>query len=227
MCLSKQANGVGSERKGIAPAVLATLAFVGIAGPVLFWALLLLAQSLYPGYDTWTTSISRLIFGPFGWLQTLNFYLLAVFTAAFGMAVYLSVAKSSIARIGSVLLILMGVAQLLTAVFRVDVNSSTPRSLAYTIHDSVFLVSAASFPIGALLLLPNLWTEKRWHPFAWVTITAAVTVLLLDLAWLFSRPFDPQLINAWFGGYERILFSIIFVWMMVISTRLLYLSRQR
>jgi len=47
--------------------LLTTLAIVSITGPVLFWLILLLAQSLYPGYDPAAASISRLIFGHFGY----------------------------------------------------------------------------------------------------------------------------------------------------------------
>jgi hypothetical protein len=120
----------------------------------------------------------------------------------------------------------MGVAQLFTAALRVDVNSLAPKTLAYIIHDDVFIISAGSFPIGASLLVPSLWSEKRWHPFAWVTIAAVAMVFMLDLVWLVSRPFAPHLIDPWFGVYERTLLSIPLAWMMVISARILYLRRQ-
>jgi len=216
---------MGRVRKVGDQSVLTALAVVGIAGPILFWALLLLAQSLHPGYDPWKVSVSRLIFNPFGWLQTTNFCLLTLVTAAFGVASYLCVAKSLAGRLGSLLILLIGLAQLLTIVFRVDVNPYGVKSLAYSIHNWVFIVSAGSFPIGALLLVPSLWADKRWRPFARITITAAVTDLSLELLWLVSRPFQPHLIDPWFGVYERILLSIPLAWMMVISVRLLLLIR--
>ena len=206
--------------------MLTALAVVGIAGPVLFWALLLLAQSLHPGYDPWEDSVSRLIFGPFGWLQTTNFCFLTLFAAAFGAAVYLRIAKSLVGRLASLLLVLMGLAQLLTAVFRVDVNPYGLKSLAYSIHNAVFIVTAGSFPFGALLLVPSLWSDERWRPFAHTTVAAAAAALALELIWLVSRPIQPHLLDPWFGVYERILLSIPFAWMIVISVRLLFLSRR-
>ena len=226
MNLQRQTDGRGRERKGGGHGLLTALAVVGIAGPVLFWVLLLLAQSLHPGYDPWEDSVSRLIFGQFGWLQTTNFCLLTLFTAAFGVAVYLCIAKSLVGRLASLLIVLMGLAQLLTAVFRVDVNPLGPKSLAYIIHNWVFIVSAGSFPFGALLLVPSLWSDKRWRPFAYTTIAAVVAVLALDLVWLVSRPIQPHLIDPWFGVYERILLSIPLAWMIIISVRLLFLIRR-
>jgi hypothetical membrane protein len=201
------------------------LAVAGIAGPVLFWAFLLLAQSLHPSYNPRKDSISRLIFGPFGWLQTANFCFLTVFTAAFGAAVYLYVATSIFGRVASLLILLTGLAQLLTAAFRVDVDPYGPKSLAYVVHNAVFIVSAGFFPVGALLLAPGLVSDERWRPFAFVTIGAAAIVLVLGLAWVMARSVRPRVVDPWFGIFERILLSIPLAWMMVISARLLFLSR--
>jgi hypothetical membrane protein len=223
MSLQRKTDGIGREGKVGGPCVLTALAVVGIAGPVLFWVLLLLAQSLHPGYDPWEDSVSRLIFGKFGSLQTTNFCLLTLFTAAFGAAVYLCIAKSLVGRLASLLIVLMGLAQLLTTVFRVDVNPLGPKSLAYIIHNWVFIISAGSFPFGALLLVPSLWSDKHWRPFTYTTIVAATADLCLELLWLVSRPFQPHLIDPWFGVYERILLSIPLAWMIIISTRLLLL----
>jgi hypothetical membrane protein len=215
------------DRKVGRHGALTALAVAGIAGPILFWALLLLTQSLHPGYDAFKDSISRLTLGPFGWLQTMNFCLLTLFTAAFGVAVYIFITKSLTGRLASLLLVIMGLTQLLTAVFRVDVNSFGPKSIAYSIHNWVFIVSAGSFPFGALLLVPNLWSDKNWRPLAYITVIAGVTALTLDLLWLVSRPIEPHFIDPWFGVYERILLSIPLAWMVVISARLLFLVRQQ
>jgi peptidoglycan biosynthesis protein MviN/MurJ (putative lipid II flippase) len=121
----------------------------------------------------------------------------------------------------------MGLTQLLTAVFHVDVNSFGPKSIAYNIHNWVFIVSAGSFPFGALLLVPNLWSDKRWRRLAYITIIAGVAALTLDLLWLVSRPIEPHLIDPWFGVYERILLTIPLAWMVGISIRLLFLVRRQ
>ena len=213
-------NGVKHSR------IVVALSSAGLFGPVIFWIILLIAQHLHPGYDAWENSVSRLIFDPFGWLQTVNFYLITLFAAAFGAAIYIGIAKSPIARTASCLFILMGLAQLLTAVYQVDVNPNGLKSLAYIIHNLVFLVSAGSFPIGTLLLMPTLWSNVRWRTIAYFTIPCISIVLALELLWLISRPFAPHLIDPWFGFYERVLFSIPFIWMMSVSARLLYLNRR-
>jgi len=204
---------------------LTGLAAAGIGGPVIFWLILLLAQSLYPGYDPAAASISRLIFGRYGWLQTVNFCLMTVFTVAFGTAVYIGIAKSKAGKLASALFIIMGLAQLLTAIFRVNQDPFAPKTLVYNIHNWVFLVTATAFPFGALLLVPSLSSGKHWRPFAGFTIAAGITALAMGLYWVGAHPLAPQLINPWFGIYERILLSIPLVWMIVISSRLLWMIR--
>jgi hypothetical membrane protein len=216
----------GRAEKTTAHRVVAWLAIAGIVGPILFWIFSLVAQSLHPGYDAWEDSVSRLILGPFGWLQTMNFCLLTLFTAGFGVAVYIGIAKSPFGRFASLLLVLMGLAQLLTAVFRVDVNPYGLKSLAYSIHNTVFIVTAGSFPFGALLLVPDLWSDRRWRPFAYVSLAAAATALALESVWLVTRNTSPHFIDPWFGVYERALLSIPLAWMITMSARLLYVSRR-
>ena len=204
--------------------IVTVLAIVGIVGPVFFWALLLLVQSLHPGYDAWKESISRLELGPFGWLQTMNFFLITIFIVAFGVAVYLGIAKSRISQIASLLIVVMGLAHLLSAVFQVDVDPSGPKSIAYIIHNIAFIISMALFPFAVLMLVPNLWSDERWHFFAFLTIVAGASVIMLELAWLVSQSIDSHLFDPWFGTYERILFSIQLAWMIIMSTRLLYIN---
>jgi hypothetical membrane protein len=203
--------------------LLNTLAIASITGPILFWLILLMAQSLYPGYNPAAASISRLIFGRYGWLQTLNFCLLMVFTVAFGITVYIGIATSKAGKLASALFILMGLAQLATAIFRVNQDPFAPKTIAYNIHNWVFLTTAAIFPIGALLLVPSLKADKRWRPFTGLTIATGITALVLGLYWVVAHPLAPELINPWFGIYERILLSIPLVWIMMISTRLLWI----
>ena len=212
--------------KATSSRLVTVLAIAGIVGPILFWALLLLAQSLNPDYDAWKVSISRLTFGPLGWLQTMNFYLIAIFIVAFGMAVYLGIAKSRISRIASLLLVVMGVAHLLLAIFQVDVNPSDPKSIAYITHNLATIISLALFPLAVLMLVPNLWSDVRWRPFAFLTIVAGTVMLMLELTWLVSELIGSNMIDPWFGTYERILFSIPFAWMIIISTRLLHIGHR-
>jgi len=53
MLLGGRTDGLGREKKGKNHNLLTAIAVVGIIGPILFWVLLLLAQSLHPGYDPW------------------------------------------------------------------------------------------------------------------------------------------------------------------------------
>ncbi len=206
--------------------LITVFAWAGMMGPVLFWVLLLVAQALHPGYDAWEDSVSRLTFAPFGWVQIVNFYALATFSAAFGVTGYLAIARSALGRVGSVLLMIVGAAQLLLVVFPVDVNPFGPKSLSYSLHNAVFVISAASFPFGAGFLLPDLISDERWQPLAFFTIGIVAAVLALEVGRQIAASISPHIIDPWFGFYERLLFSLPLAWMMVISGRLLCLYKR-
>jgi hypothetical protein len=227
MSLSKPPLCKPSTNKSTNSRLITTLSLMGFAGPVLFWVILLVAQSIYPDHSGWELSISTLVLGPSGWLLTMNFFFLTVCTAAFGMAVYLAISSSISGRIAAILLIIVGSAQMITAVFPVDVNPYGPNSPAYIIHKTAVTISVGSFPVGSMLLVPNLWKDKQWRLFVGITVFSALAVFCMDLLWLASIFINPDLIKSWFGIYERILLSIPLLWMFIISARLFYLNNRR
>src|SRR3954454_4027216 len=71
------------------------LATAGVAGPVVFLAVSLLAGLLKPGYDLRSQSISELAVGAYGWLQTANFFVLGAAMIAAAVALGLAAAPRS------------------------------------------------------------------------------------------------------------------------------------
>lgn len=206
--------------------IVTALAVTGAVGPVLFWVLLLAAQSLHPGYDAVENSVSRLTFSPYGWLQIMNFCLLTLVTAAFGGAVYLGVARSRAGRAASFILMVSGLVPLLTAILPVDLNPLGPKSLSDIGHIVAVITGVVSFPLSVFLLVPDLKSDERWRSIAYLSIAAATLTLILELLDLVSVAVKPHLVDPWFGVYERILLSVPLVWMMVVSVWLLYIRRR-
>ena len=136
--------------------------------------------------------------------------------------VYLGIAHTTMSRIGSVILIIVGLFSLLLAIFHVDVNpylTTTP----YILHKVAAAASGVLFPIGAFLLSRDE-IEEGWRGLSKITAGVAAIVFLLELGET-SAFYAPNLIGPWFGLYERILLSIPLVWMMLVSVTFLRISR--
>src|SRR5262245_10660801 len=65
-----------------------TLALAGIAGPVLFTALVILQGLLIPEYSHVRLPISALEAWPTGWIQRLNFWAIGLLNIAFAYALH-------------------------------------------------------------------------------------------------------------------------------------------
>ena len=207
------------------PKITAALALAGIAGPLLAGALLLIAQSLHPGYNPIEDSISRLSFGPFGWVQTLNYCQLALSIVAFGAAVRLGLARTRRGRISGFLFMAMGLDILVVSLFHVDANPYAPKSVFDIIHQLAATLSGVLFPAAALFLAMDLWSDPKWLPEAKIALAAALIVLIMQIGET-SQFFATQYFAPVFGLYERLLASIGLAWIVFMSIILLRAARR-
>jgi hypothetical membrane protein len=192
------------------------LASVGALAPVAFLAIATLAGWLQPGYDARTNTISESALGPFGWLQTLNFYGFGVSIVAF--AISLACGLRATSRVAVALLVVAGVAMAANGIFPTDRAGAEPTSAGQA-HNLL--------PLAALVLTIasqgfSAWAMRRepgWGGFAVLTaLTATASFGLLAVFIGFSSdPGDP--FYAVGGLVQRALVLVLFGWMSVISLR--------
>jgi hypothetical membrane protein len=192
------------------------LASVGALAPVAFLAIATLAGWLQPGYDLRSSTISESALGPFGWLQTLNFYAFGVSIVVF--AVSLARGLRSPSRVAVGLLVVAGLAMAANGLFPTDRPGAEPTSVGEA-HNLLALVA-----LGLTIASQGFsaWAMRRepgWGGFAVLTaLTATAAFGLLAVYIGFSSdPGDP--FYAVGGLVERALVVVLFGWMSAISLR--------
>ena len=203
---------------------VAALAIVCIIGVVLFWVILFIAQALNPGYNPISQSLSDLALGPYGWLQTIAFFLLALVAISLGLGFYYGMHKKRGSRAVTVLFGAMAFGEIISGIFKVD-WVKTPLTIHALVHQVGASITAIAFPVAALVLLPNLRSEPRWKGLAIYTFVVAVSMLILEITrevlllttWL----------NPWFGLYEKALLVNSLVWIEVMAIHLLRVTNTR
>jgi hypothetical protein len=195
--------------------VLAIICMVGVA---LFWVILFIAQSLTPGYDPIRQSLSDLTLGPYYWLVTIDYVILALVAMAMGFGLYLCMPNKSGLRIVAVLFGIMALGEIISAVFKVDLVKS-PLSTHALIHQIGATAVAIGFPLAGLFLLPSLKAEQRWKGLANYTFAVAVSMLILEI--IREALLPTTWLNPWFGLYEKVLLANSLVWIEVMAISLL------
>jgi hypothetical protein len=170
--------------------LLRNAAFAGMIGPALF-ALIVVVLTVAQygfmvdlGWDPIGASDvpwpSGLALGPLGWLQVLNFILFGLALMVFAVGLHRGVAarvRGSV--IGPVLLMVAGVALVLSA-FKTDPSlSGGPQTWHGLIHGLAFLLLVLSLLLSFLLLWWRLRRDPRWRGYDLYTIITAVLYVVL------------------------------------------------
>ncbi len=182
-----------------------------VSGPILLELSIILAQSWQPGYNPLRDTISSMVWGPRGWLQTLNFFLIGATLAALASQLG-PVLKTRAARWGGVALLVVGIS---FAVLGVCPSQSPggPKNLQAIIHGITVYVIVFAFPLACLLL----GTAVRVGKFgqfvaAYSYATSVLGVVLIVAGGLLMIKDAP-----WFGMLERVLLLNGFIWMEVLA----------
>lgn len=197
------------------------LAISGIAGIALFWIVLLVAQSITPGYNPVKQSLSDLVLGPYSWLEVIDFILLAFVAIAMGLGLHYSMPGRASLLIAAVLFVLTAVGELIAAAFKVDVVKM-PLSTHALIHQVGASIAGVAFPFALLTLWPSLKSE-HWKGLADYTLAVAISMLALEIAR--EVLLSTTLLDPWFGLYEKFLLANSSAWITVMLIRLLRVAR--
>jgi len=199
-------------------------ALAGTIGPALFLAIVLVEGVVRPGYRPLHDTISELSLGPRGWIQTANFLIFGVLFIVFARGVAASVAGSRAARLGAVLLYVIGIGVLGCGLFRAEPwppSSMSPIGVLHLICAIVLVF--ALLPLATAALARAFAVDARWRSLAPATgLTAVVTLVLLvgGLA-LMNPPGRPSRVgNEYAGAIQRLDVAVFLVWQIAVARRL-------
>ena len=197
---------------------LLPLILISIAGPVLFWIILIILGFLKPEYNPIQDSMSRLVFGAYGWLQTFNFVWLGLTIGCLGFVLRLELGPGRRTNIITVIFAVMAVGQIISGVFKSDfptLNSISGHALVHQIGASA---AALGIPVCAFLCAPIFRRLPEWKGLAAFSLLMGVVIILLDAAREILLP--THWLDPWFGLFERVLLLAIIIWSEVVAVRL-------
>ncbi len=196
------------------------LGMAGIIGALLFASIMLALDIIQSDTNPIIKTISDLVHGSYGWLQSLAFALVGFWFFVFVSRLYSLTTKKISSIMAASFMGITSVGFLLIAIFpsQVSAMTQTPQGL---IHDSVAGLISTSFIIGCTAFAIHFRLDPRWKRYWSYTTLTVVACIAFALLW--------ALIPAeWLlrGLGERLLLTSGFIWVAVISLRMIRLCRQ-
>jgi len=194
------------------------LLVLGAAGPVLFLVVSTLLGFLDPGFDMMTEPVSALAWGPLGWVQTANFYVLGAATIAFAVGLYRDLEGRG--RMGAaILLSISALALIVAGIFKGTPPGAEPTPSGM-IHGMAFFWTFIPLPTAFALAALRLKVERGWgaHAVYSAAMPSVVFGLVVIYGVLGSDPGDPLFPVG--GILNRVLIALAFGWVTITAARL-------
>ena len=183
-------------------------------GPVYFIACNAVAQLLHPTENPIAVTVSFLVFGSYGWLQTSAYYILGISCIALAAALVLKI--NSKINLGAIVVFLVGVAFILVAGNHVQ-SPGTVITLSEKIHRDSAIAIVIMSPLACYLLAPSL--KASGHRGLWIYSMIAGTIAVLTIVVGFLIPTGH---SDFLGIFERILLLNGQLWGEIICVRLIW-----
>ncbi len=193
-----------------------------VTAPVFSQLVLIVSQSMQPGYNPIRDTISSLVWGPGGWLQTVNFCIFGVLLVSLALKLYPGGAGKVGHRAGGSLLFLIGLGFFILAICPTR-SPGSPQTVPTVIHGIAVYFIVFLFPVVCFLLAPVFKSEPGSRfLFFYSTATGA-----LSLAVIIGGVFLVIGEAHWFGMLERVLLLNGFIWIEVVGIQFLGLDFTR
>ena len=193
---------------------LVTSASFAALGPVYFIASNAISQVLHPAQNPIAVTVSFLVYGSYGWLQTSAFYILGISFIALAAALVLKINVRL--NLGAVVVFLVGVAFVLVAANHVQ-NPGTAITLSEIVHRDSAIAIVVMSPLACFLLAPSL--KASGHKGLWIYSIIAGCIALLTIIVGFLI---PTVHTSFLGIFERILLLNGQIWGELICIRLIW-----
>jgi len=192
-------------------------ALAGIVGPMIFLLVVFIIDFIQPGHNLIYETVSELVSGSYGWLQTVSFLIFGTLLMIFALRLYLATSRNKISIAASVFLGLSGFFFLILGAFPVQTNE-TETALTQLIHNIAAGITGGSFIIGCISYALYFRADPQWQRYWVYTAITAITCLFFALLWALTP------LGLYAKGLDQLLMLISgFLWIEIISIRLLRL----
>jgi len=200
------------------PSPAALLAIAGMAGPLLFTALVILQGLLQPEYSHVGQPISALTAWPAGWIQKLNFYVVGVLMAAFAFGLNYGVRRSPRGFAGFALLVLGSIGIVLAGIFPWVLRNGVPTETPEHVVGAVMVFALT--PLGLIIFSRRMKRDPNWSGLATYTLlTGILMALLFPVMGGLAIP-DTGPLHPWAGLLQRFICIVWFSCILVLAVRL-------
>ena len=167
---------------------------------------------LRPEYNPINHAVSNYAVGPYGYLMTAAFYVLALSVFALALGLFRSIALTNLSRIAVLLLFLASCGMVIMGIFPGDVHAlHPPATITGIIHWTAAGISFLSIMIAAFLLSGSFKTDERFQVFqrpCFLLALAMVGALLL---------YGILAFGGWIGIGQRIYIAVCLLWLLVLA----------
>lgn len=190
-------------------------------GPLIFLAVASAEGLLRSDYDPMAEPISALAVGPRGWVQEVNFVLLAVAFLAFAIVLRNAFRGGKASLAAPALFTVMTLGVVVAAAFPMDAPHVSPTDVG-RLHDVGGFLVFPVLPIVVLLVARRFRHDPVFHPYFKYTLATGFFCLALVIFFLlFVGPptAPPRLASEFRGLVQRILLVPFFTWMALVARR--------
>src|SRR6266571_6668011 len=191
---------------------VAWLALIAIGGIVYFIVAVVWLHFLRPEYNPINHAVSNYAVGPYGYLMTAAFYVLALSVFALALGLFRCIALTNLSRVAILLLCLASSEMVVIGVFPGDVHAlHPPATITGVIHWTAAGVSFLSIMIASFLLSSSFKSDERWQVFrrpCFILALAMVGALLL---------YGILALVGWFGIGHSIYITVCLLWLLVLA----------
>jgi hypothetical protein len=159
-------------------------------------------------------TVSFLVYGSYGWLQTSAFYILGISFIALAAALVIKINVRL--NLGAIIVFLVGVAFILVACNHVQILG-TKLTLSDIVHRDAAIAIVVMSPLACFLLAPSLKTSGHKGLWIYSIIAGIVSVLTIAIGFLI-----PTVHSSFLGIFERILLLNGQLWGEIICVRLIW-----
>jgi len=197
------------------------LHIVGGAGPLFFLLMAAVEGFARTDYDLIAQPISALALGERGWVQMMNFALLALSFSAFAVVSRNAFRYGTASVAVPALFAWMTIGVVFAGAFPMDAPLAPP-TLDGRLHEIGGFMVFPSIPVVVLLLARRFRGDPDWHPyFKYTLATGCFCFAMLIFFLLFVGPpsASPRPASDFRGLIQRGWLLSFFVWMAVVARR--------
>jgi Protein of unknown function (DUF998) len=178
----------------------------GLAGPVVFYVVLLVLGQVTPGYDAMSRFGSELSIGRLGWIMTANFVFLGLAEIAFAAGLHRVIGPARSGRLAATMVGVAGAAFLVLGIFVTDLQGKVMTAHGAIHSGAALVLFFVAFPVAGLAFGKRFHRERGFARFSRMTAIAAPVLFIATF-----------LSGDLLGLMQRILLGLVFIWLTMLA----------